>query len=77
MFQDQSRKKQMKKIIPALTCKRIGIELIYKMIKSLRKSDPNGRILKNALMNAYSDYNQTSLFKDVKLYFDVDPQSIM
>jgi len=56
------------------------IKRIYRyqiMIKSLRKSDPNGKILRSALMNAYVDYNQKSRFKDVKIYFDVDPQSII
>jgi len=58
----------------------LKIKRIYRyqiMIKSLRKIDPNGSILRTALMNAYRDYNERSRFRDVKIYFDVDPQSIM
>ena len=47
------------------------------MIKSLRSSDPNGKILRNALLNAFIDYNQKSRFRDVKIYFDIDPQSVL
>lgn len=61
----------------AVISKLKGIYRYQIMIKSLRKSDPNGRILRNAILNAYSDYNSTSRFKDVKPYFDVDPQSVM
>ena len=47
------------------------------MIKSLRNTDPNGKILRNALLNAFIDYNQKSRFRDVKIYFDIDPQSVL
>jgi primosomal protein N' (replication factor Y) len=56
------------------------IKRVYRyqiMIKSLRRTDPNGKILRNALNNAFVDYNQKSRFKDVKVYFDIDPQSVM
>ena len=29
------------------------------------------------LTNAFTDYNEKSRFRDVKIYFDVDPQSVM
>lgn len=61
----------------AIISKIKGIYRYQIMIKSLRKTDPNGRILRNALMNAFTDYNQKSRFKDVKIYFDVDPQSVI
>lgn len=54
-----------------------GIFRYQIMIKSLRRIDPNGKILRNAIMNAYVDYNQKSRFRDVKVYFDIDPQSVM
>jgi len=56
------------------------IKKVYRyqiMIKSLRRSDPSGKILRNALNNAFVDYNQKSRFKDVRVYFDIDPQSVM
>lgn len=61
----------------AIISKIKGIYRYQIMLKSLRKTDPNGRILRNALMNAFTDYNQKSRFKDVKIYFDVDPQSVI
>ncbi len=61
----------------AIISKIKGIYRFQIMIKSLKRVDPNGKILRNALMNAYVDYNQTSRFKDVKIYFDVDPQSVI
>lgn len=58
----------------------VKVKRVYRyqiMIKSLRRTDPGGKILRNAIMNAYIDYNQRSRFKDVKVYFDIDPQSVM
>lgn len=58
----------------------VKVKRVYRyhiMIKSLRRTDPSGRILRNALNNAFVDYNQKSRFRDVKVYFDVDPQSVM
>jgi len=58
----------------------VKVKRVYRyhiMIKSLRRTDPSGKILRNALNNAFVDYNQKSSFKDVKVYFDVDPQSVM
>jgi primosomal protein N' (replication factor Y) len=54
-----------------------GIFRFQIIVKSLKKLDPNGKILRNALFNAYSDYNQRSRFKDVRIGFDVDPQSVI
>ncbi len=61
----------------AIISKIKGIYRFQIMIKSLRKTDPNGKVLRTALMNAFTDYNEKSRFRDVKIYFDVDPQSVM
>ncbi len=47
------------------------------VIKSNRKRDPSGKILRNAILNSYIEYNQKSRFKDVRVIFDIDPQSII
>lgn len=47
------------------------------LIKSSRKVDPSGRLLRNAMINSYIEFNQKSKFKEVKLILDVDPQSII
>ncbi|MDX1700013.1 MAG: primosomal protein N', partial [Melioribacteraceae bacterium] len=67
-------------ILPPNEAVIVKIKGIYRyqiMVKSLKKSDTNGKILRNALYNAFSEYNQRSRFKDVKVSFDVDPQSVM
>ena len=47
------------------------------LIKSHRKYDPSGKFLRNAIMNAFVEFNQKSRYRDVKLIFDIDPQSII
>ena len=47
------------------------------LIKSNRKKDPSGKILRNAVLNSYVEFNQKSKFKDAKLIIDIDPQSII
>ncbi|MGD8779413.1 MAG: primosomal protein N' [Ignavibacteria bacterium] len=47
------------------------------LIKSSRKTDPNGRLLRNAVLNSYIDYNQKSKLRDVKIIIDIDPQSLI
>jgi primosomal protein N' (replication factor Y) len=47
------------------------------LIKSSRQSDPGGAILRNAVMNAFVEFNKKSRYKDVKLFYDVDPQSVV
>ena len=47
------------------------------LIKSSRKSDPSGKVLRNAILNSFVEFNQKSKFKDAKLIIDIDPQSII
>lgn len=47
------------------------------LIKSSKKFDPSGKILRTALLNAMIEFNQKSRYRDVKLIIDVDPQSII
>jgi primosomal protein N' (replication factor Y) (superfamily II helicase) len=61
----------------AIIAKIKGIYRYQIMIKSLRRTDPSGKILRSALLNAFIDYNQKSRFRDIKLYFDIDPQSVI
>ena len=56
------------------------IKRVYRyqiLLKSLRNVDPSGKILRNALMNAYVEYNRDSKYRNVKVYFDIDPQSVL
>lgn len=47
------------------------------LIKSFRDKDPGGAILRKAILEAWTEFNKKSRYRDVKLYYDVDPQSIM
>ena len=47
------------------------------LIKSRRDLDPNGRILRTAILNTFIEFNKISRFRDVKLIIDIDPQSMM
>ncbi len=47
------------------------------LIKSHRKYDPSGKLLRTAILNSYVEFNQKSRYKDVKLIIDIDPQSII
>jgi primosomal protein N' (replication factor Y) (superfamily II helicase) len=47
------------------------------LIKSNRKIDPGGSYLRNAVLNSFILYNQKSRYRNIRLYFDIDPQSIL
>ena len=47
------------------------------LIKSHRQTDPAGKLLRDAILNSYIEFNQKTKFKDVKVIIDVDPQSII
>ncbi len=54
-----------------------GFYRYHILIKSSKEVDPGGAILRKAILNSYTEFNRKSRFKDVKLIYDVDPQSIM
>jgi primosomal protein N' (replication factor Y) len=47
------------------------------LIKSIKEKDPGGAVLRKAILDSWTEFNKKSRFRDVKLYYDVDPQSIM
>ncbi|MCL5030461.1 MAG: primosomal protein N' [Bacteroidetes bacterium] len=47
------------------------------LIKSPRNTDPGGKILRQAVLKSFVEFNRKSRYRDVKLIFDVDPQSII
>jgi len=47
------------------------------LIKSYKDKDPGGAILRKAILESWTEFNKKSRYKDVKLFYDVDPQSIM
>ncbi len=47
------------------------------LIKSVKDIDPGGAILRKAVLSSFIEFNRKSRFRDVKLIYDVDPQSII
>ena len=45
--------------------------------KRQKENDPGGAILRKAILESWTEFNKKSRYKDVKLFYDVDPQSIM
>jgi len=46
------------------------------LIKSFKEKDPGGAVMRKAILNSYIEFNRKSRYRDVKLIYDVDPQSI-
>lgn len=46
------------------------------MVKSAKENDPGGAILRKAILTAFVEFNRKSRYRDIKLFYDVDPQSI-
>ena len=61
----------------ALIYKLKGFYRYHILLKSSRKSDPAGKLLRRAVLEAYTEFNRVSRYRDVKLFYDIDPQSIM
>ncbi|UCH64759.1 MAG: primosomal protein N' [Ignavibacterium sp.] len=47
------------------------------LIKSSKEADPGGGILHKAILDSFMEFNRSSRYKEVNLFYDVDPQSIM
>ncbi|MDZ7764512.1 MAG: primosomal protein N' [Melioribacteraceae bacterium] len=47
------------------------------IVKSKRETDPNGRLLRETVLNTYVEFNRVSRFRDVKLIIDIDPQGLL
>jgi len=47
------------------------------LIKSPRTSDPSGSVMRDAVSESMKKFQGKSKFKDVRVLFDVDPQTIM
>jgi primosomal protein N' (replication factor Y) (superfamily II helicase) len=54
-----------------------GFYRFHILIKSSKEVDPGGAILRKAILDSFINFNKKSRFRDVKLTYDVDPQSIM
>ena len=46
------------------------------LIRNFKDTDPGGAIMRKAVVNSYIEFNRKSRYRDVKLIYDIDPQSI-
>lgn len=61
----------------AIISKLKGSYRFHILIKSSKAVDPGGAILRKAVQDSFINFNRKSRFRDVKLIFDIDPQSIL
>lgn len=47
------------------------------LIKSFKENDPGGGILRKTILDSFVEFNRKSRYRDVRLIYDVDPQSII
>ena len=62
---------------PAIIARLKGQYRYQILIKSPKETDPGGKILRKAVLDSYVEFNRKSRFKDVRLFYDVDPQSLI
>ncbi|MGE5797739.1 MAG: primosomal protein N' [Ignavibacteria bacterium] len=61
----------------AILSKLKGFYRFHILIKSTKASDPGGAVLRKAVLDSFKEFNKKSRFRDVKLFYDIDPQSIV
>ena len=61
----------------AIIAKLKGYYRFQILIKSDKEIDRGGAILRQAILEGVATYKRKSIFKDVKLFYDIDPQSMM
>ena len=65
------------RVSPATIARLKGNYRFQILIKSFRETDPGSKILRQAVLNSFTEFNRKSRYRDVKLIYDVDPQSIL
>ncbi len=79
-YMQLSRYKKYLKITPAAPAAIARLKGNYRfqiLIKSSKEADPGSKILRKAVLDSFSEFNRKSRFRDVRLIYDVDPQSIL
>jgi primosomal protein N' (replication factor Y) (superfamily II helicase) len=62
---------------PAIISRLKGQYRYQILIKSSKETDPGGKIIRKAILDSFAEFNRKSRYKDVRLIYDVDPQSII
>ncbi|HSP89027.1 MAG TPA: hypothetical protein VLN45_12900, partial [Ignavibacteriaceae bacterium] len=63
--------------VTALIARLKGQYRYHILVKSNKEKDPGGGILRKAVLDSFAAFNRKSRYKDVKVFFDVDPQNVM
>lgn len=62
---------------PALIARIKGQYRFHLLVKSPKKTDSNGKFMREAITESWIEYNQKSKFSDIRLTIDMDPQGII
>jgi primosomal protein N' (replication factor Y) len=62
---------------PAIIARLKGQYRYQILIKSLKETDAGGKILRKAILDSFVEFNRKSRYKDVRLIYDIDPQSLI
>ncbi|MBT8380607.1 MAG: primosomal protein N' [Ignavibacteria bacterium] len=62
---------------PAIISKLKGQYRYQILIKSSKETDAGGKVMRKAILDSFVEFNRKSRYKDVRLFFDVDPQSLI
>ena len=62
---------------PAIISKLKGSYRYHLLIKSTKEFDPGGKVLQKALFSSFAEFNRKSRYRNIRLFFDVDPQSVV
>ncbi len=63
--------------VPAVIARIKGQWRYQILLKSNKSNDPGGKYLRQAILNSFAKFNSESRFKNVKIFFDIDPQNIL
>lgn len=74
---EQKKPIQVSPVNEALIAKIKGQYRFQIILKSSKKIDPGGKILREMVLNAFIEFNQKSRYKNVRLFIDIDPQSVL
>jgi primosomal protein N' (replication factor Y) len=62
---------------PAIIAKLKGQYRYQILIKSSKVRDAGGKLLRKAIIDSFVEFNRRSRYRDVRLIYDVDPQSVI
>jgi primosomal protein N' (replication factor Y) len=62
---------------PAIISKLKGSYRYHLLIKCDKEADPGGKVLHKALFSAFAEFSRKSRYRNIRLFYDVDPQSVV